>query len=235
MSDSVNRLLPIEKSISYLTDVLDGGADPNEVDEYGRNALSRAAQEDCRPPLLQRLLARIHDVNAGDKYGMTALIFAAWENHLDVVISLLNHPGIDVNVQDCNNEAALHYAAVSNHPAIVSQLLSDDNINANLKNDDNRTPLKYAIYFNRHECVKISFISRSDLPSGSRVSCCKQGYSPVCVFGGRHVQVQLPVVLCTRDTHVGEMEMGQRCVVVPSVRPTSRPPSRVCRSMPTNM
>eukprot|EP00505_MAST-04D_sp_SCG-Rhode-Island_P003765 Stramenopile-MAST_4_protein_3765 len=135
--------------------LLDGGADPNEVDGDGWNALHIAAWEGCRPPLLQRVLARIHDVNTVTKFGMTALMFAALNNHLDVVISLMNHPGIDVNVQNRYNDTALHYAAVSNHPAIVSQLLSDDNINANLKNHVNNTPLKYAIGRNRHECVKI--------------------------------------------------------------------------------
>eukprot|EP00505_MAST-04D_sp_SCG-Rhode-Island_P000814 Stramenopile-MAST_4_protein_814 len=38
--------------------LLDGGADPNEVDGKGRNALHRAAEKGCRPPLLQRVLAR---------------------------------------------------------------------------------------------------------------------------------------------------------------------------------
>ena len=135
--------------------LLDGGADPNEVDGDGMNALHRAAWKGCRPPLLQRVLARIHDVNAGNDDGRTALMFAARYNHLDVVTSLLNHPGIDVNVQDRWKQTALHYAAGNNHPAIVSQLLSDDNINANLKNDVNSTPLKVAIANYNHECVKI--------------------------------------------------------------------------------
>ncbi len=135
--------------------LLDGGADPNEVDGRGKNALHWAAQKGCRPPLLQRLVARIHDVNAGNKNGYTALMWAAWHNHLDVVTSLLNHPGIDVNVQDGWNATALHLAALYNHPAIVSQLLSDDNINANLKGSYNNTPLEDAIVWNHHECVKI--------------------------------------------------------------------------------
>jgi hypothetical protein len=211
--------------------LLDGGADPNEVDGSGWNALHWAARKGCRrekgkeeavvgqgdvnsiddvselsmaaqllddsgggakevqeftsedsateemavaketasvpdeeinssPPLFQRLLARIHDVNAGDNNGWTALMHAALNNHLDVVISLMNHPGIGVNVQNrYTNYTALHTAA-NNHPAIVSQLLSDDNINANLKtNKGKKTPLELAIFWNYHEdhreCVKI--------------------------------------------------------------------------------
>eukprot|EP00505_MAST-04D_sp_SCG-Rhode-Island_P000822 Stramenopile-MAST_4_protein_822 len=135
--------------------LLDGGADPNEVDEDGMNALHRAAEKGCRPPLLQRLVARIHDVNIGDNEGWTALMYAALHNHLDVLISLMNRQGIDLNVQNRNKQTALHLAAANNHPAIVSQLLSDDNINANLKDCINYTPLKWAIVNNHPECVKI--------------------------------------------------------------------------------
>eukprot|EP00505_MAST-04D_sp_SCG-Rhode-Island_P006532 Stramenopile-MAST_4_protein_6532 len=138
--------------------LLDGGDDPNEVDEYGRNALYYAAREGCRPPLFQRVVARIHDVNAGDNDGWTALMFAAQNNQLDVVISLMNHPRIDLNVQNCYNNTALHRAVRYNHPAIVSQLLSDDKMDTSLKDDDNMTALKYAIDYGHHghaECVTI--------------------------------------------------------------------------------
>ena len=136
--------------------LLDGGDDPNEVDGDGRNALHIAAWKGCRPPLFQRVVARIHDVNTVHNIGWTALMIAALNNQLDVVISLKNHPGIDLNVQSrTNNYTALHEAVFNNHPAIVSQLLSDDNINANLKGYNNDTPLKMAIDENHHECVKI--------------------------------------------------------------------------------
>eukprot|EP00505_MAST-04D_sp_SCG-Rhode-Island_P006317 Stramenopile-MAST_4_protein_6317 len=48
--------------------LLDGGDDPNEVDENGENALHRAAWNGCRPPLFQRVVARIHDVNTVTTY-----------------------------------------------------------------------------------------------------------------------------------------------------------------------
>jgi hypothetical protein len=135
--------------------LLDGGDDPNEVDGSGRNALHMAAWKGCRPPLLQRVLARIHDVNAGDNDGTTALMYAAWKNQLDVVMSLLNHPGIDVNVQNRNNNTALHLAVSYNNLAMVAQLVSDDRVDTSLKNNYNRTPLKHAIDMGHHECVKI--------------------------------------------------------------------------------
>ena len=137
--------------------LLDGGDDPNEVDFNGYNALHRAAEKGCCPPLVERLLARIHNVNAVNKYGWTALMRAAYNNHLDVVILLMNHPGIDLNVQNRgnHNSTALHYAVRNNHPAIVSQLLSDDKMDASLKDCINRTALKFAIVWGHAECVTI--------------------------------------------------------------------------------
>ena len=142
--------------------LLNGGADPNEVDEDGMNALHWAAQRGCRPPLLQRVLAMIDNVNAGQNYVTTgihrcrtALIWAAAWNHLDMVVSLMNHQGIDVNVQDSSNYTALHYAVHNNSPAIVAQLVSDDRVDTSLKCNNWGTPLKYAICKGLHECVKI--------------------------------------------------------------------------------
>ena len=136
--------------------LLDGGDDPNEVDGNGRNALHIAAWKGCRPPLFQRVVARIHDVNTVTNGRWTALVYAARNNQLDVVISLMNHPGIDLNVQDrINNFTALHCAVSRNHPAIVSQLLSDDKMDASLKDNDNKTALKMAIDRIHAQCVTI--------------------------------------------------------------------------------
>ena len=136
--------------------LLDGGDDPNEVDGSGWNALHMAAWKGCRPPLFQRVVARIHDVNTVTN-GWTALMFAACNNHLDVVMSLMNHPRIDLNVQDrIINATALHMAVLNNHPAIVSQLLSDDKMDASLKDRyNNKTALKSAIDMEHAECVTI--------------------------------------------------------------------------------
>eukprot|EP00505_MAST-04D_sp_SCG-Rhode-Island_P000581 Stramenopile-MAST_4_protein_581 len=133
--------------------LLDGGDDPNEVDGIGWNALHIAAWKGCRPPLFQRVVARIHDVNTVTNGGETALMITARNNQLDEVISLMNHPGIDVNVQDRAKWTALHCAVFNNHPAIVSQLLSDDKMDASLKDRNNETALKKAIDWGRAECV----------------------------------------------------------------------------------
>ena len=133
--------------------LLDGGDDPNEVDErvecitwlHGKAAVSS----------LHRILGMIHNVNAVTSGGETALMKAAYYNHLDMVVSLMSHPGIDVNVQDGTNDTALHMAVENNRPAIVAQLVSDDRVDTSLKNNYNRTPLKHAIEYEHAECAKI--------------------------------------------------------------------------------
>ena len=139
---------------------MDGGDDPNEVDEDGWNALHRllhrAAREGCRLPLFHRILGMIHNVNAfTNMFETTALMYAAQWNRLDMVVSLLNHPGIDVNVQDSYNQTALHKAVWHNRPAILAQLVSDDRVDTSLKDMYGDTPLKEAIVSRHHECEKI--------------------------------------------------------------------------------
>ena len=65
--------------------LLDGGANPNEVDGRGRNALHVAAEQGCRPPLLTKILDSIDDVNATDNDGDTALTVAIRNNQKDVI------------------------------------------------------------------------------------------------------------------------------------------------------
>ena len=147
----------LEADDEYAAEVLlDGEADPNEVDGHGRNALHITAWYGCRLPLFHRILGMIHNVNAVTNGGRTALMRAAEFNHLDMVVSLMNHRGVDVNVQDNYHWAtALHKAVYDNRPAIVAQLLRDDSIDTSLKDNCYGTPLKTAIRLEFDECEKI--------------------------------------------------------------------------------
>ena len=136
--------------------LLDGGADPNEVDEYGYNALHRSAEYGCSLGLFRRILSLICNVNAvttGDiYYGDTALLLVG--NNLDFVIELMNHSKTDLNVLDQWNSTVLHYAVKNHWFAIVKQLLTGHNINISLKvkDDRNKTPMKIAIDGGNWEC-----------------------------------------------------------------------------------
>ena len=141
-----------ENDQDAVEEFLRNGADPNEVDEDGYNALHWGAYIGCRLTTFNLILEKIEDVNAVTPDSLdTALMLAARRNHLDIVGSLMNHPDIQLNVQNRTllnfeilDETALHMAVVWNHPAIVRQLLSDDRIDTSLKNHYGRTPLMQA-------------------------------------------------------------------------------------------
>ena len=135
--------------------LLDGGDDPNEVEEGGYNALHKAAKG-CRLPLFHRILGMIHNVNAVTNGGWTALMVAACFHHLDMVVSLMNYPGIEMNVRGAHsNWTVLHFTVFYNCPITLAQLLSDDRVDTSLKAQYNGTPLKMAINCEHDECVKI--------------------------------------------------------------------------------
>jgi len=151
--------------------LLDGGADPNEIDGRGRNALHWAAFVDCRLSLFHRILGMIHNVNVVDNTGSTALILAAVDDNPGIVTALMKVEKINVNVQNNWKRAALHEAVKNNSPAIVTQILGDDKVDTSLKDDDDRTPMKVAILLkrNRHEkCLKILMAFRN-----MSTTCCK--------------------------------------------------------------
>ena len=130
--------------------LLDGEADPNEVDGIGMNALHRAAGKACLSLFPE--FSMIRNVNAVQNGGYTALMIAARFNHLDMVVSLMNHPGIDVNVQDSDNSTALHLQ-YQQLPAILAQLVSDDRVDTSLK--DNTTEHHWGRHWGHDECEKI--------------------------------------------------------------------------------
>ena len=146
-----DALLPLLSAAIYASSeksavaLLNAGADPNEVNRNGYNALHWAAAKGCRPHFFRRLLDRIDDVNAANRYGVTALMCAAEGDQLDILKIILGAPGIDVNVQDNSQDTVLHWAVKNNHPNIVAALLEDGRVDLSIKGYDNKTPLGLAM------------------------------------------------------------------------------------------
>ena len=99
--------------------LLQGGADPNEIDKYGWNLLFYAAK--CNHASVARIL-----IGAGaDKdsvcWGWTPLTIASYEGHIEMV-RLLISVGADVNIDTGGGWTPLKYAEYAGHPSIVEIL-----------------------------------------------------------------------------------------------------------------
>ena len=149
-----------QKSVEAL---LDGGADPNEVDEFGRNTLFWAARKGCRLDLFQRILDKIDNVNVCDIWN-TALMEAVSHNYLDFVTALMNHPDIDVNAQNSIKETALHLAVSHNYLDLVTALMNHSDIDVNAQNEFKDTALHLAVKENHTAIV-------AQLLSDDRIDC----------------------------------------------------------------
>ena len=137
---------------------LDSRADPNQVNQYGRNALHAAAAEGCSSHLFGRILALILNKNAVAAGGTTALMLAAMYGRLKMVKMILLTPSwgmfpgpVDLNLQDSRGFTALHHAVNTEAIEVVHELLlrltpaSDSRIDITLKDSNGKTALDLAI------------------------------------------------------------------------------------------
>lgn len=96
--------------------LLDGGADPNRVDDQGMTALANAARRGSKP-LIELLLAAKADLTIADKEGRTPLLHAARDHQKEAAMALLaagadpmivsneRQRAIDFLVEDMNKNA----------------------------------------------------------------------------------------------------------------------------------
>ena len=136
--------------------LLRGRADPNQVNQYGRNALHTAAAEGCSIRAFGRILNLILNKNAVAAGGTTALMLAAMYGRLEHVKMLFYfmtlHSGpVDLNLQDSRGFTALHHAVNTEAIEVVHELLlrlssaSQSQIDLTLKDSNGKTALDLAI------------------------------------------------------------------------------------------
>jgi len=144
---------------------LDSRADPNQVNQYGRNALHTAVAEGCSSHLFGRILALILNKNAVAAGGVTALMFAAMYGRLKMVQTILHlrtfSGPVDLNVQDENGRTALHHAVNTEAIEVVHELLlrltpaSQSQIDITLRDSNGRTALDLAMENGNSDIIRL--------------------------------------------------------------------------------
>lgn len=139
--------------------LLDDGALPDQVNEFGYTPLHVAAIMD-QEKIIELLLSHDANVNLISEDGETALHLAAQQGHEKIVERLLDH-NANVNSQDGEEETPLHKAAGEGHKEVVKKLL-DHNTNGNLKNNYGRTALYMAAIKGYEKIVELLLDRNAD-------------------------------------------------------------------------
>ena len=101
---------------------LDGGADPNHRDSYGRTPLHRSARENSDPEVIAVLVASGADPHAVDRDSLTPLHYAAWHGPPEVIEALLE-AGAAPSAQGKSGSTPLHLAAIDRGVAVIATIL----------------------------------------------------------------------------------------------------------------
>ena len=107
--------------------LLELGADPNAIDDYGKTALMVACGRTSskhRLATVRQLLKGGADAAVADKNGALALHEAAGEGHTDVFASLLSAAPSTISLGNGKGFSVLAYATLEGHGAAVAFLLS---------------------------------------------------------------------------------------------------------------
>ena len=103
---------------------LQNGADVNEQDSNGLNALFRACR-DYHTELVEILLKHNKiNVNLQDSDGYSPFSYACWSDSYDTALIMLQDPRVDVNMADDWGMSPLMWACYTGYTKIVQFLIS---------------------------------------------------------------------------------------------------------------
>jgi uncharacterized protein len=137
----------LEGNLDNVNDLLAKGANVNEQDAKGNNALMIAASKGY-VKIVERLLEVGANVNVQEKDGWTALIIAAMNSNIEIAQMLLDAKA-DPNIQDNVGKTALMYAASFGFPDMVALLKAHSPVD--LKDKKGKTAQMQAIEHDQKE------------------------------------------------------------------------------------
>lgn len=143
------------KNSNDLQKLLEAGADPNVVDEYGQNPLMKAANTIDDPECLKLLLHSGISISARDNSGRTALIAALAGNKKENIKTLIDL-GANINIKLENYSMATPLMLACMHCDIdIVQILLDANAAVNSQDKSGYTALMIAIELNKLNIVNL--------------------------------------------------------------------------------
>ncbi|VBB81815.1 Putative Ankyrin repeat domain-containing protein [Podospora comata] len=138
-----------EGGLSIVKLLIQGGADPDKVDESGYRPLHRALKNG-HEAIARLLIDNGVDIKAQDSFGSTALILASRYGH-KAIAQLLIDNGADIKDRNHYRSTALILASENGHEAIA-RFLIDNGADINARNNYGSTALIRALE-NGHEAI----------------------------------------------------------------------------------
>jgi len=133
-------------SANNVRNMLEVGANPNAVDQNGRNAMSIAATFRSSPELIKVLKEYKVDINHKDVNGYTPLMLAILASSSENFVNTLISYGANVNSTTNTGTSVLMMAlALGNNNIKVIESLIKHGANLNYKTPHNVTPLMIAL------------------------------------------------------------------------------------------
>jgi ankyrin repeat protein len=120
--------------------LLRAGADPSQLDRYGKPAIYYAASQE-QYGVLELILGRFNELGPD---GYTPLMRAAVYGRLPVLELLLNLDVVDPNMRNQDGLTALHLSIKNDQLGAMKVLLSSDHVDPNAADAKGRTPLHWA-------------------------------------------------------------------------------------------
>ncbi|MGV3278213.1 ankyrin repeat domain-containing protein [Rickettsiales bacterium LUAb2] len=131
-------------TLNEVEDMLDLGANPNAVDENGKNAMIISAIYRHDPQIIKILKDSGVDINHADTNGYTALMYSYFSGNSKQFIQELINNKADVNAKTITGNSVLMIAlGLTNNVDLIKPLLSNK-VNINYANDHKVTPLMVA-------------------------------------------------------------------------------------------